>query len=61
MSQSLAKALVHMVFSTKHRFPFLADSVIRREMHAYLGGACKAMECPVLIVGGAADHAYAPC
>ena len=61
MPQSLAKVLVHMVFSTKHRHPFLADKDIRNEMHAYLGGTCNELECPVLTVGGVADHVHILC
>ena len=61
MPQSLAKILVHIVFSTKHRYPFLSDKTIRKEMHAYIGGTCKALESPVLIVGGSADHAHILC
>jgi len=61
MPQSLAKILVHVIFSTKHRYPFLADKHIRHEMHAYLGGVCKAFGCPVLIVGGVADHVHILC
>lgn len=61
MPQSLAKVLVHIVFSTKHRYPFLADMTIRSEMHAYLGGICNNLECTVLIVGGVADHVHILC
>jgi putative transposase len=61
MPQSLAKVLVHIVFSTKNWYPFLADKNIRDEMHAYLGGTCKNLDCPVLNVGGAADHVHILC
>jgi putative transposase len=61
MPQSLAKVLVHIVFSTKNRYPFLADKSIRGEMHAYLGGTCKNLECPVLNVGGTGDHVHILC
>ncbi|MBM4161785.1 MAG: IS200/IS605 family transposase [Ignavibacteria bacterium] len=61
MPQSLAKVLVHIVFSTKQRYPFLSDKHIRAEMHAYLGGTCNELECPVLSVGGVADHVHILC
>jgi REP element-mobilizing transposase RayT len=61
MPQSLARVLVHIVFSTKNRYPFLADNNIRSELHAYLGGTCNQLECPVLTVGGAADHVHILC
>jgi REP element-mobilizing transposase RayT len=61
MPQSRASVLVHIVFSTKNRFPFLANHGIRKELHAYLGGACKGMDCPVVTVGGVADHVHILC
>jgi hypothetical protein len=33
MSQSLAKILVHVVFSTKDRRPFPRDQLLREELH----------------------------
>jgi len=30
-------------------------------MHAYLGGTCNELQCPVLIVGGVADHVHILC
>jgi len=61
MPQSLAKIYVHIVFSTKNRFPFLSTPELRNEMHAYLGGTLKELECPVLTVGGPADHIHILC
>jgi putative transposase len=61
MPQSLARILVHIVFSTKNRYPFLTDTSIRSEMHAYLGGTCNELECQVLTVGGVADHVHILC
>ncbi|MBI4428133.1 MAG: IS200/IS605 family transposase [Ignavibacteriales bacterium] len=61
MPQSLAKVLIHLVFSTKNRYPFLSDKNIRDEMHAYLGGTCNELDSQVLKVGGAADHVHLLC
>ena len=61
MSQSLAKVYLHLVFSTKHRQPFLVDKGIRGQCHAYLAGTCKARGSPSLIVGGVADHVHILC
>ncbi len=61
MPQSLANVLVHIVFSTKHRYPFLTDRSIRSEMHAYLGGTCNNLTCPVITVGGVSDHVHILC
>jgi len=37
MSQSLARIIVHLVFSTKNREPWL-DELIRADLHSYMGG-----------------------
>jgi DNA invertase Pin-like site-specific DNA recombinase/REP element-mobilizing transposase RayT len=61
MPQSLAQLYVHLVFSTKDRHPFLADADLREELHSYLGGARNHLGCPVLRVGGIADHVHVLC
>ena len=61
MPQSLAKIVVHIVFSTKKRNPYLIDRNIRAEMHAHLGGICRDLNCPVLTVGGVEDHVHILC
>jgi putative transposase len=58
MSQSLSKILVHIVFSTKQRYPFLSSEDIRREMQAYLAGIAKQWDSPPLIVNGTSDHMH---
>jgi REP element-mobilizing transposase RayT len=61
MPQSLSSVHVHLVFSTKGRDPFLRDAKIQKEMHAYLGGVSKKLDCFPLIVGGTADHVHLLC
>jgi putative transposase len=61
MSQSLVQIYVHIVFSTKHRRPFLKDKEFRERTHAYLAGICKNIGCPALIVGGVEDHVHLLC
>ena len=58
MGQSLSAVYLHLVFSTKDRCPCLRDMVLRGEMHAYLGGVSKQLDCPPLIVGGVEDHVH---
>ena len=58
MPQSLSAVYIHLVFSTKNRRPFLPDREKRAELHAYLGGVSKTLECPTLIVGGVEDHIH---
>jgi putative transposase len=60
MGQSLVKNFVHIVFSTKYRQP-LITAAIETELHAYLGGICKKMECPPVKVGGYTDHIHILC
>jgi putative transposase len=58
MPQSLAKVLVHLIFATKKRHPFLSNKVFRDEMHRYLGGTLNKLGCPALIVGGSVEHVH---
>ena len=60
MGQSLVKNYLHIIFSTQHRQP-LIDARIETELHHYLGGICKNMECQPLIVGGHTDHIHILC
>jgi len=61
MPQSLAKILVHTVFSTKDRRPFLRDKPLRDELQRYLGGIPTNLECQPVIVGGVEDHVHLLC
>src|SRR5690606_7489339 len=54
--QSLSKILLHTVFSTKDRRPFLQARELREEVHRYLGGILSNLECQPIIVGGGEDH-----
>jgi putative transposase len=61
MAQSLAKILVHTVFSTKDRHPFLRDKALREEVHRYIGGILAHLQCQPIIVGGVEDHVHFLC
>lgn len=61
MPQSLAKILVHVVFSTKNRVPWLKRHEMREAMNGYLVGALKNLDCPSLIVGSVEDHIHILC
>ena len=61
MAQSLANILVHTIFSTKDRHPFLRDRPLREELHRYLGGILTNLACPPIIVGGVDDHVHLLC
>jgi len=58
MSQSLSKILVHAVFSTKDRRPFLRKGEVREELYKYLGGVLKHHDCQPIIIGGVEDHVH---
>ena len=58
MAQSLAKILVHTVFSTKDRQPLLHNRGLREELHRYLGGILSSLDCQPIIVGGVDDHVH---
>lgn len=60
MPQSLVKNYLHIVFSTKHRYPFI-DNQIKDELFRYLGGICKNLECNPIRVGGHLDHIHILC
>jgi len=59
MAQSLSRVWVHLIFSTKHRFPFLTDKTIKSDMHAYLAKVLRKQNCETLIVNGVEDHIHA--
>ena len=48
---------LHVVFSTKNRFPFITDEW-RDRLHAYLGGAVRTAGCVPECIGGTADHVH---
>jgi putative transposase len=57
MPQSLSKVIVHIVFSTKDREPWL-DSDVRARMHAYLATGCRDLGGDLVRIGGVADHVH---
>ncbi len=59
MPQSLARVWIHLIFSTKNRFPFLSDKMVRADMHAYLAQMLREQDCETLIVNGVEDHVHA--
>ncbi|MCX7422032.1 MAG: IS200/IS605 family transposase [Planctomycetia bacterium] len=61
MPQSLANALLHVVFSTKNRTPFLNTPELRGTMTGYLVGTLQNIDCPSLIVGVVKDHVHILC
>ena len=60
MPQSLSRVLVHLVFSTKHREPFIVPEV-RPRLHAYIVGILDNLKSPSLQTGGVEDHVHILC
>lgn len=58
MPQSLAAIHLHLVFSTKDRKPYLKDPELRQDLHSFLGGVCKKLDCPPVQIGGVEDHVH---
>ncbi len=60
MGQSLVKNYIHIVFSTKYRDPMIYPPY-ESELHTYLGGVCKKLECQSIKIGGYTDHIHILC
>src|SRR6266566_9715573 len=58
MPQSLSVVYIHLVFSTKHRQPFLRDVEMRTRLHSQLGGISKTLGCAPILSGGVEDHVH---
>ena len=62
MSQSLAKVIVHIIYSTKNREPWLRDSDLRSELYAYNATVLKdEVDSPAILINGVEDHIHILC
>ena len=61
MPQSLSRVVVHLVFSTKNRTPWLHEAALREEFYKYMGGILVNIECPPVLIGGVEDHVHVLC
>jgi putative transposase len=57
MPQSLSLVILHVIFSTKDRRPFL-DPDTSPKLHAYLATVTRNADCEAYRVGGVADHVH---
>jgi REP element-mobilizing transposase RayT len=57
MPQSLSRILIHLIFSTKGREPYIPPEIQPR-LHAYLSGVAANLDSPSLRIGGVADHVH---
>ena len=61
MAQSLPNILLHIIFSTKGREPYLSTPDLRQAMNAYMVGTLRNIGCPSLIVNCVEDHLHCLC
>jgi len=57
MPQSLAKNLIHLIFSTKNRDPLITEPV-RPDLHQYAAGILHDLKSPALMINSVADHIH---
>ena len=57
MPQSLSSILIHLIFSTKNREPFISE-VIEKELHPYMAKIFRELKSPSLTIGGTDDHVH---
>lgn len=57
MPQSLAKLLVHLIFSTKNRAA-LIQKPVRPELYKYMNGILDGWDSPAIIIGSVEDHIH---
>ena len=55
MPQSLAKNLIHLIFSTKNRHRWL-DAPVRSDLHRYMAGILQKELSPALIINSVSDQ-----
>lgn len=57
MPQSLSSILVHLIFSTKNREPFITTA-IEPELYPYMAKIFRALKSPSLSIDGTSDHIH---
>ncbi len=58
MAHSFTVVYVHLVFSTKNRYPFLKDPAIQDECNAYITTLLKNKQSPCLAIQTMPDHVH---
>lgn len=57
MPQSLANIYIHLIFSTKERFPYLTKEV-RPDLHAYMAAVLANLNSPAVLINSVTDHVH---
>ena len=61
MAQSLSKIYLHIIFSTKNRFPFLYNESLRMKLYSFLIGVSKKLDSPIIKISGVSEHIHLIC
>jgi len=61
MPQSLARVVLHVAFSTKHRVPILTEREDRNQLHGYMVGILRKIGCEPVLINGVEDHVHILC
>ena len=62
MPQSLANVMLHIVYCTKNREPWMTDSKIRSELYAYNATVLRDdVDSPAILINGVDDHVHILC
>ena len=57
MPQSLSHNIIHLVFSTKDRHPFISKE-IREDLNGYMIGIIRSIDCHSIMIGSVFDHVH---
>ena len=57
MPQSISSILIHLIFSTKNREPFITPA-IEKELHPYMAKIFRELKSPSLAIDGTRDHVH---
>lgn len=57
MAHTFTNLLIHVVFSTKDRRPFI-DAKLKPALQAYMGGIIRELNGKALAIGGTGDHVH---
>lgn len=57
MPQTLGHSNMHVVFSTKERYP-LINTELEDDLYAYICGICRSLKSPVHVINGMPDHIH---
>jgi len=57
MPSTFLDLICHIVFSTKHRQPWI-DELWRQDLHGYIGGSIRGFGASPIAIGGVEDHIH---